>query len=308
MFGSVILDVAIGLALIYVLLSIIASAVQEWLASYIFKFRSKDLKAGIERLLSDPVLVAKFFDHPLIKSLAKGDQHLPSYIPSSAFSTALLDITGITQTVFTTQGMKNFVSSLSENDSFKQVLSLLIDETTTTRGALQQNIEKYFDDAMERVSGWYKRKTQLMILVISAVIAVGINVDSLKIANSLYHDSALRAGLVAAAEQMAKEPLPASGAATATIEEINSKLTSLNLPIGWETLPSFQNIGLNTFIGWLITALAISLGAPFWFDLLGKLVNLRSGGTKPQKTTGDSVDISASSSISAPLIPPSRNE
>lgn len=306
MFGSVILDVAIGLALVYILLSIIASAVQEWLASYIFKFRSKDLKAGIERLLSDPVLVTKFFSHPLIKSLLKGDQHLPSYIPSAAFSTTLLDIMGITHTVFTAQGMKNFVNDLPENDNLRQVLTLLIDETTTTRSALQQKLEQYFDDAMERVSGWYKRKAQLMILVISVVIAVGINVDSLKIANSLYHDSALRAGLVAAAERIAKEPLPASG--TATINEINSKLASLNLPIGWEAAPSFQNIGLNTIIGWLITALAVSLGAPFWFDLLGKLVNLRSGGTKPRTTPGGSDASPDSSQISAQLTPPSRND
>ncbi len=37
-------------------------------------------------------------------------------------------------------------------------------------------------------------------------------------------------------------------------------------------------------LGWIVTALAISLGAPFWFDLLGKLVQLRGTGTKPEET------------------------
>jgi len=36
-----------------------------------------------------------------------------------------------------------------------------------------------------------------------------------------------------------------------------------------------------SFVGWLITALAISLGSPFWFDILSKIINLRSAGQKP---------------------------
>ena len=36
-----------------------------------------------------------------------------------------------------------------------------------------------------------------------------------------------------------------------------------------------------TWIGWAITALAISFGAPFWFDALGDVLKLRAAGPKP---------------------------
>jgi hypothetical protein len=36
-------------------------------------------------------------------------------------------------------------------------------------------------------------------------------------------------------------------------------------------------------VGWLITALAVTLGAPFWFELLSKLVNVRGSGPKPSR-------------------------
>lgn len=47
----------------------------------------------------------------------------------------------------------------------------------------------------------------------------------------------------------------------------------------------FQQNGWLIFGGWCITALAISLGAPFWFDLLGKVVKFRTT-LPPDNTSG----------------------
>jgi hypothetical protein len=59
------------------------------------------------------------------------------------------------------------------------------------------------------------------------------------------------------------------------------------LPIGWSSAEIPPNgasswLWLTKVAGWLLTALALSLGAPFWFDLLNKLVNIRHGMTKPE--------------------------
>ena len=36
-------------------------------------------------------------------------------------------------------------------------------------------------------------------------------------------------------------------------------------------------------VGWLLTALAASLGAPFWFDVLNKFISIRSVGKAPEE-------------------------
>jgi hypothetical protein len=52
--------------------------------------------------------------------------------------------------------------------------------------------------------------------------------------------------------------------------------------LGWGKLP--QDVGgwLLKIIGLTITTLAVSLGAPFWFDVLKNLANMRSTGPAPQ--------------------------
>jgi len=41
----------------------------------------------------------------------------------------------------------------------------------------------------------------------------------------------------------------------------------------------------NRFGGWLITILAVSLGAPFWFDTLSRFMNVRSSGKPPDQSS-----------------------
>src|SRR5262249_35914651 len=109
MFGSTMLDVAIGLILIYSLLSLVNSAIKEGIESWVKK-RAIDLERGIRELLRDPQgtgLANDFFNHPLIYGLYKGSykpsptnfftilfegSNLPSYIPPPAFASALLDL------------------------------------------------------------------------------------------------------------------------------------------------------------------------------------------------------------------------
>ena len=60
------------------------------------------------------------------------------------------------------------------------------------------------------------------------------------------------------------------------LEKLNKNLPQ-NL-LGWGYIAAVKIVGI------LLTTIAVSLGAPFWFDMLNKLVNLRSTGVKPKKS------------------------
>jgi hypothetical protein len=143
---------------------------------------------------------------------------------------------------------------------------------------------------MQRVTGWYKRKTQLIILGVALIICFSLNIDSFGLAKAFYDDPALRETVVAAAEKLTSDNATLE-TANVSFNDAKAKLDALNLPIGWNTDENSTNANPDTGWGWLfkisgilVTALAASLGSSFWFDLLKKLVNIRSAGKTPEKT------------------------
>jgi hypothetical protein len=65
----------------------------------------------------------------------------------------------------------------------------------------------------------------------------------------------------------------------AQLSAATETIGNLALPIGWVK----GSFGPTTILGWVITALAASLGAPFWFDLLNRFVNVRASGKAPEE-------------------------
>lgn len=287
--GSVVLEVAIGLGFVYLILSLICSTVLELIAQF-FALRSTNLYAGIKNLLEDPNLKGvadKVYQHPLVKNLAKEGKK-PSYIPARNFCSALLDVLKAPQaTGGPLSEARNTVSKLP-NGPLRQTLSALIEDSGTRIEDVRESLESWFDDSMDRVGGWYKRKAQIISLAIALGLAVGLNVSTIRVAEELWTNPTLRAQYVALAEQQAAQPLEDR---EKEISELAGQLDSL--PIGWsrDSEPeSGRKAGwiLASIVGWIMTALAVSLGAPFWFDALGKLVNLRSAGQAPKKAASTS--------------------
>jgi hypothetical protein len=155
--------------------------------------------------------------------------------------------------------------------------------------------EQWFDDAMDRVSGWYKRQTQLIVLGLALVVCFGSNADTFVIANTLFKDDAVRQALVAQAVAQAQEGsdsrAPTGGAGAGLIgARDGNESAGPGIPLGW-TVGDFP----DTFPGWVVkffglflTSVAVALGAPFWFDLLNKLVSLRGAGGSPAKSASPS--------------------
>jgi hypothetical protein len=197
------------------------------------------------------------------------------------------------------ESLGNGIEKLPEGDKTKQVLKTLlisakaeVDQWDSAVTAFRVSIEKWFDDAMDRVSGWYKRKAQLIILGLAVVICFALNVDTFAIANGLYRDTALRTSLVVAAEAQAQQPIPGEAEPELDVSELSGELSELGLPIGWSAQDGDARGVPSDFVGWIVkllgvlfTALAVALGAPFWFELLNRLVNLRSTGKQPVKAS-----------------------
>ena len=192
-------------------------------------------------------------------------------------------------------GIRETIASLPAGSELKRMLSMMIDESVTSVGGAARNIALWFDAAMDRVSGWYRRRSQVVLYLCGFALSLGLNLDTLMIARMLSRDSALRASLVAAAEEVAKQPRPEiSSTGTqpqdsfAVVMGIEEKLEQIQFPLGWSKegsrrLPDNFPAACQKLAGILLTTIALSLGAPFWFDSLNKIVNLRITGKTPAR-------------------------
>src|SRR5262245_1348395 len=288
MFGSGAIDVAIGLAFIFALLSLICSSVTE-LVSQLLGWRAQTLEQGIRNLITDPATREAFYRHPLIRSLGNpnksGEAAHPSYLPSRMFALVLLDVLAPAQA-----DPKAPAKDQAVADELRRALQALAGTAGTNLEALRGKVEGWFDDVMDRASGWYKRKAQWMLLAVALVVTGIANADAISLATSLWQSPSLRASVVEAASAYASEQ--AASGEEDTLEELRHHLDELanrGLPLGWggDKVLSSREPGAwaSKVAGLLLTALAASLGAPFWFDLVNKLMNVRSTGNVPPRSS-----------------------
>ena len=283
MFGSGAIDVAIGLAFVFALLSLICSSVTE-LISQVLGWRAQTLEQGIRNLITDPATREAFYRHPLIRSLGNptksGERGHPSYLPSDMFALVLLDVLAPSQTE-----QKVPVKDQAVADELRRALQALAGTAGTNLDVLRGKVEGWFDDVMDRASGWYKRKAQWMLLVVALVVTAIANADAISLATSLWQSPSLRASVVEAASTYANGE-------DETLDQLRQHLDELanrGLPLGWgaDKVLSTREAGpwASKLAGLLLTALAASLGAPFWFDLVNKLINVRSTGNVPPRSS-----------------------
>ena len=280
MFGSTILDVAIGIAFIYLLVSLVISAINEFIAA-LLKSRAKNLAQGIQALLQDPSptgWAARLYQHPLVASLSTPNSK-PSYIPSRTFALALLDLIApaTTDGTRTLADLKTGLANLP--GPLQRTLTTLLEESQDDVERLKKQIEIWFNNGMDRVSGWYKRKTQWLQFFLGLSIVIILNIDSVHIGRALWAvNSPLRASLVESAKNFVAQP----GGTNRPMKDVVDAISTASLPIGWSEFPK-PDQWPTVIVGWLITAFAVSLGAPFWFDLLNKFVNVRASGKAPEE-------------------------
>ncbi len=280
---------------------------------------------------------------PEAKYLAAGLRRLAAQLPESRpLDQARIDVQAFLDAVHQ-HGLRDGIEALATDaeraaSGLQKTLRVLLNDAGGDLEKFKENIEIWFNNAMDRVGGWYKRRSQSVILILGMTIAVVMNVDALMIVRFLETNPGVRDALVAQAKSYADskeavaeraaldngrtagtdeaKPLPpaaaaaqgkgAPEAATGTglpqqFEAIQSLLQQLDLPIGWVRAPNsratdraqfnvvpdsarglLRTLGFH-LIGWLVTALAATLGAPFWFDILNRTVSIRSAGRAPEE-------------------------
>ena len=318
LFGSTALEVAIGMIFVYLLLSLLCSAVVEYIEAKL-NYRAKDLEKGLRLLLDQKIpeqlsykklgttknTVAEYlYAHPLVKALYR-DEKPPSYIPARTFSLALWDLVFPANeregSAGGSQSLKKIRESVQGNklitDDLRKAVLTLVDDAEGDFEKARKNIEDWYDGTMDRVSGWYKRRVHVILLVMGLVVAAVVNADTINIAKAFMRNDALRQSVVAQAEKAASAPTPVptptpadpaerDRLAAQKVADVKSQIDTLGLPIGWVSSPTIPEDPRRfpgtagdwalKVIGLLITALAISQGAPFWFDLLNKFIVIRS--------------------------------
>lgn len=345
MAGFAIVDVVIGLAVVFFLLSIVCSALVEMMAGW-FRWRAKNLTRAVSGVFQDHALLLwEFFQHPRIwtlspdpilkapeKPVPNTDPSItgrgrPSYIAAGTFTDVLIEITVGKQLPAslrgTFAGIRSALSDgqdraqeendadekLSPDDSKEMLLKEVLrgfaasaleaaadaapDADRLRLAAFRNSLQGWFDETMQRAGGWYKRRAQLWLLAVGLLLAAIVNIDAIAVTQGLYSNSKLRQQMDAVAERLAQQQNPTgAGDVTNRVEQARKELQAAadtGMPLGWGiALPNSGWLWVVKIVGFVMTGAAVSLGAPFWFDLLNNLVNLRSSGQQPQKPHDDS--------------------
>jgi hypothetical protein len=344
------LETGIAVVLIFFVFSIVTYVIQELIAANL-KYRGKMLKSSIEQILNgtslDEKLAVTFFAHPQVRLLQEELAKLPSYIPAANFAMAVMDIVASKNNAAPGGLLNDFKAGIAKfqdaNGDLPTLFKTWVDNSKDVK-ELKVNIEKWFNEYMDRVTGWYKKKHRWVTRIIAIGIALAFNLDMIKITETIHSNATLKAMLVAQAEKITDHPEVVKEYYSKTIEDrlgtIDKKYNNLlltdtllnkdsldkrkeaekdslimgysktryseaitlvdsvsagKLIFGWEHSPfkivdskthELREIGFSEFLllilGLLIGAAGISMGAPFWFDLMIKLVNVRRAGLKPK--------------------------
>ncbi|WP_343744993.1 hypothetical protein [Chitinophaga sp.] len=359
MFSNLAIDVALGLIFIYLLYSLLASIIQE-MAARLFNARARVLTKALRRLLEDDdrsrdlgafgrftffnwfyelgwsvvyffapfqhsPFLKKFYQSPSIRYLGENSASArPAYISPQIFSQTMVHL--LRGTLEENQSETAAIRhSLTYNtlqlapDTIAHLRNLFEDAHYDV-DRFRANMETWFNETMTRASGWYRRQTQVWLLILGLGIAAVFNVDSIAIARILMKDKNVREQMV----RLAASREPSYAAVTDTLTRKNifhrdssyfRQDTSVSMMLKDTALIGvyailrqdagdaknvlgisrdcvtdttggkkelrcgfthpYQKNGWMVLAGWCITALAISLGAPFWFDLLGRVVKFR---------------------------------
>jgi hypothetical protein len=279
MFNSVILDVAIGLVFTFLTISLIGGLLTEAWATML-GWRANTLLAGVQALVNDPdfdKLAQKLYQHALVSPRDNGTAttiaqlvNKPAYIDPVHFADAMLDSLKVVSG--TTEEMTVAIHSSSLIQGDNQMKTMLVGMAVRADGdldALRASLANWFDAGMDRVSGSYKRWTQVYCFAFGLLIAISLNVDTLRIATAMWRQPQMTQAISASLKS----------------EDGVTQLTKLPLPIGWgvaSQVPDSMFDWLARFVGWSLTALATLFGASFWFDALSGVLKIRGTGPAPK--------------------------
>ncbi|MCG8326452.1 MAG: hypothetical protein MI974_02145 [Chitinophagales bacterium] len=304
------ISIVIGLVFVLLLFSLLASTVMEVIAS-IFSLRARNLRDTLDNMLGEEA--SNFMRHPLFRQLAYATNRknrlsslsLPSYVSKDTFLAILMDMMGEEDK----DQLEEKIAKLDEGD-LKRLMQFLFRQSGGNPNKFREKAGKWFDEVMNRASEWYTRRVKYILFAVGLVLAFIFNVDTIQVYQSIASSATIQQHLLEVASQYVEQQDSVQTVKqNSNLEESMAQLDNAwqqfeyntsPLGIGWGSIES--DLGLPGWLiklaGFLISAIAVTLGAPFWFDLLKKMLNIR-GGTKVvanEKTeSGEGTATSASS-------------
>lgn len=323
MTGLLYVEVAIGLIFTVLVYSLAASVIQEVVATAL-SWRSAALREGIRGLVGETF--EAFWNRPLIESLKRRPFGVfrpiavnakppaakplkdPSYISGAIFAKALLEMEGLAGlTPAEIRHRLNPLLAAAEPTALVQRINAVVAAAGDTAAEAEQAIAAWYDQSMERVSGWYVRRVKLTLFVIGFAMAAATNTNLFAEAQDLLANDAKRARLVALAEKattgeladtlaildlpqnelagVAPDELAKAYRALRTFSaELEAVLARTEAPRGWSGCDDrpcgFGTLwdGAASLVAFVLLGLLVTLGAQFWFDLLKLLVSIRAAG------------------------------
>ncbi|MDX6282748.1 MAG: hypothetical protein QOH03_3819 [Kribbellaceae bacterium] len=267
----------------------------------------------VTQVMTQP-MVARTADNGVVatnagnaKLSAKARRELPSYVSGRAFARAFLDVIVPDLSGATTMDqVRTQIDGWPDSNPLKKTLLGLVAEAEGDLAKFRVSLEQWYNDHMDRVSGWYKRHVRWISLTVAAVLVVVFNVNAIGITRSLYTDQALRETVVSQAANSAECQQKDAGNCLTDLRKEIQKTRASGLPLGWGTVAACTAPGatcnwlekrglvdpdhgagqdiqvlLLVLLGWILMMMATIPGARFWFDALSRLGSLRSSGPKP---------------------------
>ncbi|MCB0583566.1 MAG: hypothetical protein KDD10_30075 [Phaeodactylibacter sp.] len=289
------LNVVIGLIFVLLMFSLLASTVMEVIAA-LFSLRARHLDYTLNNMLGEKS--ADFVRHPLFKQLSYATNrrarisayHLPSYISKETFTSILADLLNADSK----EALAKHIDSLDEGD-LKRMMQFLFRQANGNPAAFKAELGRWFDEVMDRAKDWYKRYLTWWLFAVGLALAVIFNADTIQIYQNISSSATTQDFLVAMASNFEARTDSVTGPdLNLTLEESVARMDSMlqriehirsPLGLGWapsdtgRTLPWW----LVKLAGLLLTGIAVTMGAPFWFDMLKKLLSLR--GSRSTETT-----------------------
>lgn len=318
MFNSPIINLIILLSFTYFIGSLMLSSINEFIAA-IFRMRQNHLKKSLEGFFFSAgwksFVKNHFFKSPHIQSLMKAANKYPAYISASNFVSVIIEQIGPANF-----NAGSIAAALNGNtvlpQEMKTVILNLLAKTQNDINKFEKELGDFYDEAMDRVTGWYKRKVRTIMLFVSIALAVVLNLDTIKISNDALSDTGkLEKAVDNITAEMSKmnivndtlsikdssgkvfismiTKIDTSSRQTADNAKQNFKGIQIiyeqttGYQLGYKTMDDFGKDWKDNWplkiIGVLITMFALQLGANYWFDLLNKVVNLRAAGKNPDE-------------------------
>jgi hypothetical protein len=290
------LNIVLGLIFVILMFSLLASTVMEVISAAL-SLRPKHLETFLRSMLVEHF--DDFTRHPLFKQLATATKsknrissyQMPAWINKDTFTAIVGDMLDVADPA----QLKARIESLDEGD-VKRLLQFIMRRSGGNPQQFVKEMEFWFDEMMDRASAWYKRKMKWWLFSVGLVMALAFNVDTIQIYQSISQDTNLQEYLANAATEFASNTDTITGPnlnlsmdeamdryeeARARVEEISSS----PLGLGWSDEETGGSIPdwLVKIAGLLLTGIAVTFGAPFWFDLLKKILSIRDtvGGSQP---------------------------